>query len=191
MGAGTKDFDKHPNILRVVLGDLPTPPGALEPLPLGELMGSVSEGKGGQWVSRRLWVLEANIDDMTGEAAGYLTEKLLEEGCLDAWVSPIIMKKGRPAFTVHVLCEGQDQDRFMRILFIESTTIGVRRRSVERCALRRDMITVTTRFGDVRVKVRDASGLLAKLFALTRSPMPLPLPLESRDTIHTYLLSTV
>lgn len=161
IGAGTKDFDKHPNILRVVLGDLPTPPGALEPAPLGELTGPVSEGEGGQWSSRRLWVLEANIDDMTGEAAGYLTEKLLEEGCLDAWLSPIIMKKGRPAFTVHVLCEGQDRDRFMRILFIESTTIGVRRRSVERCALQRDTVTATTRFGDVRVKVRNALDLLA------------------------------
>lgn len=85
--------------------------------------------------------------------SGYLAEKLLEEGCLDAWLCPILMKKGRPAFTVHVLCEPQNQERFARLLFTESTTLGVRRRSVDRCALRRKIVSVSTTFGDVRVKV--------------------------------------
>ena len=117
----------------------------------------------GDWTTRKLWVLEANIDDMTGEAAAYLTEKLLEvPNCLDAWLSPILMKKGRPAFTVHVLCEPEDQERTMRVLFTESTTLGVRRRSVERSALRRKTISVSTTFGDVRVKV--GGGTRSHLF---------------------------
>lgn len=156
IGAGTKDFDKHPNILRVILGEVPAPPPAQEPQPIQPVASVPSDGAGetGDWIARQLWVLEANIDDMTGEAAGYLTEKLLEvPNCLDAWLSPILMKKGRPAFTVHVLCEPQDQEQFMRVLFTESTTLGVRRRSVERCALRRKIVLASTTFGDVRVKV--------------------------------------
>lgn len=150
IGAGTKDFDKHPNILRVILGDVFAPQPAQEPQPIGV--------ETGDWTTRQLWILEANIDDMTGEAAGYLTEKLLEvPNCLDAWLSPILMKKGRPAFTVHILCEPQDQERFMRVLFTESTTLGVRRRSVERCALRRKTVSASTTFGDVRVKVGEGS----------------------------------
>lgn len=153
IGAGTKDFDKHPNILRVILGEVPAPPLAQEPQPIHASVPSDGAGETGDWIARQLWVLEANIDDMTGEAAGYLTEKLLEvPKCLDAWLSPILMKKGRPAFTVHVLCEPQDQEQFIRVLFTESTTLGVRRRSVERCALRRKTVSTSTTFGDVRVK---------------------------------------
>ena len=153
IGAGTKDFDKHPNILRVILGDVSAPPQAVEPLPIQDFASPAPGVEQANWTTRQLWVLEANIDDMTGEAAGYLTEKLLAEGCLDAWVNPIVMKKSRPAFTVHVLCESQDQERFMRLLFVESTTLGVRKRSVDRCALRRTTVTAATAFGDVRVKV--------------------------------------
>lgn len=159
IGAGTKDFEKHPNILRVIVGDVSATAKAQEPLEVEELLARappVVGAEGGDWSTQQLWVLESNIDDMTGEAAGYLTEKLLEEGSLDAWITPIVMKKSRPAFTVHVLCEAQDQARFMRLLFVESTTLGVRKRAVERCALRRKTATASTSFGDVRVKVGGA-----------------------------------
>lgn len=157
IGAGTKDFDKHPNILRVILGEVPPPPPSGEPQPVEQIRASPADGarETGSWIMRQLWVLEANIDDMTGEAAGYLMEVLLEAGCLDAWLCPILMKKGRPAFTVSVLCEQHDQERFVRLLFTESSTLGVRRRSVERCALRRKTVPVSTTFGDVRVKVGE------------------------------------
>ena len=143
-----------------------TPP-AEEPQPIQEVQASPSARvkEMGDWTTRQLLVLEANIDDMTGEAAGYLTEKLLEDPkCLDAWLSPILMKKGRPAFTVHVLCQPEDQERFMRVMFTESTTLGVRRRQVERCALRRKTVTVSTAFGDVRVKVGEMFRLIASMF---------------------------
>lgn len=142
------------------MGDVSAPAKAQEPLEVDELFlraPAVVGAEGGDWSTRQLWVLEANIDDMTGEAAGYLTEKLLAEGSLDAWITPIVMKKSRPAFTVHVLCEPRDQGRLMRLLFVESTTLGVRKRAMERCALRRKTVTAPTSFGDVRVKVGGAS----------------------------------
>lgn len=105
------------------------------------------------WSTQKLRVFEANTDDMTGEVAGYLVEKMLAQGALDAWVTPILMKKSRPAFTIHVLCEGGDEDGLLRLMFTESTTLGIRRYSVERCSLRRQMITSATSFGEVRVKV--------------------------------------
>ncbi|CAM9495464.1 unnamed protein product [Ectocarpus fasciculatus] len=162
IGAGTKDFDKHPNILRVILGEAPPPPPSEEPQLVEHLRASPADGvrERGSWTTRQLSVLEANIDDMTGEAAGYLMEVLLEAGCLDAWLCPILMKKGRPAFTVSVLCEQRDQERFVRLLFTESSTLGVRRRSVERCALRRKTVSVSTTFGDVLVKVAWLDGVV-------------------------------
>lgn len=148
------------------MGEVAASPVADEPQPLEEIA-PVSSSVGvvgtGGWATRKLWVLEANIDDMTGEAAAYLTEQLLEvPGCLDAWLSPILMKKGRPAFTVHVLCDPEDQERAMRVLFTESTTLGVRRRSVERCALRRKSVSVSTTYGEVRVKVGE--GVRSRVF---------------------------
>lgn len=130
------------------------PPRALEPSPVEDIANYAGTNES-DWTTRHLLILEANIDDMTGEVAGYLTEKLLDEGSLDAWVTPIFMKKSRPAYTVHVLCEPRDQDRFMQLLFVESTTLGVRKRSVERCSLRRKTVTASTAVGDVRVKASN------------------------------------
>lgn len=153
IGAGTKDFDKHPNILRVIIGDVSAIPPELRPDPVDHLYQS-NKREHEDWSTRRLCMFEANIDDMTGEVAGHLMEKLLGDGCLDTWLSPVFMKKNRPAYTVHVLCESNDQHHIMRLLFMESTTLGVRRYFVERCSLRRQMVTSSTPFGDVQMKVR-------------------------------------
>ncbi|CAM9299706.1 unnamed protein product, partial [Discosporangium mesarthrocarpum] len=141
IGAGTKDFLKHPNILRVVVGE------------------SSPQRQQQQQAGSQLCVMEANIDDMTGEVAGHLTQRLLGGGSLDAWVSPIYMKKGRPAYTVHALSEQQDEERVLRVLFKESTTIGVRKRLVDRCSLRRQTLSVATKLGPVRVKVAWLDGI--------------------------------
>lgn len=156
----------------MILGDVSAGPEALEPSPIGDI-DTAAGTKESEWTTRHLWILEANIDDMTGEVAGYLTEKLRDEGCLDAWVTPIFMKKNRPAFMVHVLCKPQDQDRFMRLLFVESTTLGVRRRSVERCALHRQTVTASTAVGDVMVKVSHAphTRINCDLNCRVRSPV--------------------
>lgn len=161
IGAGTKEFDKHPNILRVILGDMSESPKALAPVPVEDIASGAAGAAGTEdkaWTTRQLWMLETNIDDMSGEVAGYLTEKLLAEGSLDAWVSPALMKKSRPAYTLHVLCEPQEQERFIRLLFVESTTLGVRRYPIDRCSLRREMVPSSTPFGDVPVKVRPSGS---------------------------------
>lgn len=159
IGAGTKDFEKHPNILRVIVGRLSESPLATRLPPVDNIAFTATDSEGERsWIMRKLWMLETNIDDMTGEVAGYLTERLLAAGSLDAWISPAFMKKSRPAYCIHVLCEPQDQERIMRLLFEESSTLGVRRYSVERCSLRRETITTSTTYGDVRVKVINTCG---------------------------------
>ncbi|MCY0880159.1 MAG: DUF111 family protein [Firmicutes bacterium] len=97
-------------------------------------------------------LLSANIDDMTPEFLGYLLRRLMEAGARDAWVAPIVMKKSRAAHTVYVLAEPGAEESLVRVLFNESTTLGVRRQELETYILPREVTTVTTRFGAVRMK---------------------------------------
>ena len=126
-GAGDKDFVR-PNLLRVYYGE-------------------VKDEK------EDAWVLETNVDDMSGEAIGFVMTKLFAEGAKDVWFTPIHMKKNRPATTISVLCDVKDMPRMERLLFEETTTIGIRKYSVERTMLRREMKEVSTVYGTVRVKV--------------------------------------
>jgi len=100
-----------------------------------------------------LALLECNIDDMNPEFYPYLLELLLAAGAKDAWTSPLTMKKGRPGTLVGVLCEGRDEPTMTRILFAETTTLGVRRSLVSRTALARTETHIETPFGPVPVKV--------------------------------------
>jgi hypothetical protein len=113
--------------------------------------------------------LEANLDDMTPEHLAYAIDILLRNGAVDAWISPIVMKKGRPAHTLHCLChtnvnhdpldDDSIENKFLAIMFQHTTTLGVRISSLDRAALPRSLITVvtpyqnTTRAGQVNVKV--------------------------------------
>lgn len=90
----------------------------------------------------RVITLEANIDDMTPEHLSHCLGVLLCEGALDAWVTPIVMKKGRAAHTLHALCHPSDQDRILQTIFRHSSTLGVRITEVERAVLARKMIQV-------------------------------------------------
>lgn len=168
------------------MGSLAPPPKAVQPVPVEDITAGtagVADAETQDWTVRQLSMLEANVDDMTGEVAGYLTEKLLAEGSLDAWVSPAFMKKSRPAYTVHVLCEPQDQERFLRLLFVESTTLGVRRYSVDRCSLRREIVPCSTAFGDVPVKVRFRK--LSGMFSLVSPYCGCLLVVEAASAIPT------
>jgi pyridinium-3,5-bisthiocarboxylic acid mononucleotide nickel chelatase len=118
-----------PNLLRVVLADLP--------------LGRPEE----------LSVLECNIDDMSPELYPHLLDRLLASGAKDAWLVPLAMKKGRPGILVSVLCEGRDEESITRLLFAETTTLGVRRNGVSRIALQRTVRSLQTPFGPVPVKV--------------------------------------
>jgi uncharacterized protein (DUF111 family) len=99
-----------------------------------------------------LWVLEANLDDSTPQLLGYLVERLLAVGALDAWVTPVVMKKGRPGHLLSAMVEGGKREVVMDTLLRESTTLGVRFHRVERQALERDWVEVDTPWGRVRVK---------------------------------------
>ena len=134
-GAGTRDGGPLPNLLRVFLGE-PDDHGAAD---------TVIE-------------LSANIDDCTGEVIGATIARLLSAGALDAWASPIVMKKSRPAWMLSVLCAPADADEAEQILFAETTTFGVRRAPRARTKLLRRHETVETPYGPIRIKVGLSSG---------------------------------
>jgi uncharacterized protein (TIGR00299 family) protein len=103
-------------------------------------------------------VLECNLDDMTGEAAGYVLERLLANGASDAWTTPILMKKSRPAFTLSVLCPPEREAALAQLLLRETTTLGLRRRDVTKLVLPRTVEQIATPFGLVRVKTGWLDG---------------------------------
>ena len=96
--------------------------------------------------------LETNIDDTTGEALGYVMERLLAAGARDVQYSPVYMKKNRPAYLLTVLCLEEDIPALEEIIFSETTTIGIRRVRMERSILQRRLCTVQTSLGEVQVK---------------------------------------
>jgi uncharacterized protein (DUF111 family) len=100
-----------------------------------------------------VWRLEANIDDMSPELAGHVIERALAAGALDAWWTPITMKKGRPAFLFGALAATATRDAVVEMLLRETTTIGVRFDRVERTILARDAVTVDTEYGPIAVKL--------------------------------------
>ena len=128
LGAGKKEFPKA-NVLRAML---------------------IKEERQPE---ERLWMLESNIDDCSGEVMGYCLECLLEAGARDAFFVPIYMKKNRPAYQISVLCNEEQIEKMNAILFRETTTIGVRRFPVEREVLERRIEEVTTPYGQAKVKV--------------------------------------
>lgn len=132
IGCGQKDFD-IPNILRGIL-----------------FRQAVSDPVGSQ---EKLWIVECNIDDMTGEMMADAIESLLEKGALDAWIQPIIMKKGRPAYILSALAAKEMKPQLIRFFLEGTTTLGVRCYEVERSALPRENRSLMTEFGEVRVKV--------------------------------------
>jgi hypothetical protein len=133
-GAGTLVFPNRPNVLRAVLGS-PWPAAA---------------GANDDHV-----VLEANIDDMTGELTGYVLSLLMQSGALDAWAAPITMKKGRPGVVLSAIAAASDALRLSELILRETTTLGVRRTVSERVERPRRMIEIETRFGPVPVKVAE------------------------------------
>ncbi len=105
-------------------------------------------------------LLECNLDDMTGEALGYVLEHLLESGALDAWYTPIYAKKNRPAVVLSVLARMEDSDTMTRTILTETTTLGVRTRTVERVVCERETVIAETRWGGVPCKVKRLDGQL-------------------------------
>jgi pyridinium-3,5-bisthiocarboxylic acid mononucleotide nickel chelatase len=97
-------------------------------------------------------VLETNIDDVTGEILGYVIGSALATGALDAWATPAVIKKGRPAYVLHVLSRPADAARLRRLIVAETGTLGVRTVIVERTAEERRFTEVSLRGHPVRLK---------------------------------------
>lgn len=109
-------------------------------------------------------VLETNIDDMTGEAAGYVMERFFENGALDVFYTPIFMKKNRPAFLLTVLAKEAEVPKMEEIFFKETTTIGIRKSVTKRSCMNRKIRTLKTSLGEVRIKVCDYQNIYRETF---------------------------
>lgn len=96
--------------------------------------------------------LETNLDDCTGENLGYAMERLLEAGAKDVFYIPVMAKKNRPAYLLTVLCREEDRHRMEEIIFTETTSIGIRRETLKRSILPREMITLHTSLGQIPAK---------------------------------------
>jgi uncharacterized protein (TIGR00299 family) protein len=131
-GTGTREGRTRPNLLRVLIGE------------------SSDEAAGEQDV---VTVLEAQVDDAPGQVLAHVLERALAAGALDAFIVPIIMKKGRPGQLLTVLCRAAHAAALETLLLTETTTFGVRRHECRRTKLAREHTTVATEFGPVRVKL--------------------------------------
>ena len=103
--------------------------------------------------------LECNVDDCTGEALGFAAERLMREGARDAHYTPVFMKKGRPAYQLTVVCRESDRQRMERIMFEETSTVGIRRVAMDRTVMDRRIDEVDTPIGRVQVKVCTIDGI--------------------------------
>jgi pyridinium-3,5-bisthiocarboxylic acid mononucleotide nickel chelatase len=143
-GAGSRDYPRFPNALRLILGEAGDSALAARPQHQPE--------------EERLIMLETNIDDMTAQRFGYLMERVMEMGALDCFFTPVQMKKNRPGVLVSILCRPEDNRKLCELLFSETTTLGVRESEVRRRSLERSMVRVETRYGPIDVKVAHRNG---------------------------------
>ena len=103
--------------------------------------------------------LECNVDDCTGEALGFAAERLMREGARDAHYIPVFMKKGRPAYMLSVICSESDRERMERVIFEETSTVGIRRTVMDRTVMDRRIEEVDTPLGRVQVKFCTVDGI--------------------------------
>ncbi len=129
-GAGQFEIPDRPNLLRIIIGEIP--------LKYGE---------------EKLLLIETNIDDMNPEVYPYVIEKLLSSGANDAYLVPIIMKKGRPGILLSVLVSESKLDNVLKIIFTQTTTLGVRIIEIKRRKLPREQREIETPFGKVKFKL--------------------------------------
>ena len=143
-GIGNRDTE-IPNVLRVMLAE----EADKEIIHKNKLDGVHNVECDNETVQQ---IIECNIDDMNSELYEYIIDKLFNEGALDVYLTPIIMKKGRPSIKISVLCDEYKMEKVKEILFKETTTLGVRSFKVHKTMLERKFIKVNTSYGEVTVK---------------------------------------
>ena len=161
-GIGQRDT-AIPNVLRLYLGKDSPRAGSAERAAGDTAAGAGTETAGTGAFSASCAgsegvVLECNVDDMTAEQQGYLFERFLAAGAQDFWLTPIVMKKGRPAITVSLLCSPEKEAELSRLLLSETSSFGFRRYSVGKCALERRLELVGTSLGPVHIKSAFLDG---------------------------------
>ena len=134
-GTGNKNFESA-NVVKAVLGEVTD-----------------------ELISENVIELNCNVDDMSAEDMAYATKTLIENGAKDAFVTPVIMKKGRSGMLLTVLCSAIDKERFVSLIFKHTSTIGIRVKETERIILNRHEETLHTKLGDVRVKYSEGYGV--------------------------------
>lgn len=153
MGGGKREYER-PGILRAML--------------IEELSDTVNSEKTDETDGKEkkdrdvIYKLETNIDDCSGEALGYVMDRLMEAGARDVHYMPVYMKKNRPAYQLNVLCEEKQISELERIIFAETTTIGIRRQRMERTVLPRRSLEISVKQGKVLVKecrLPDGEGI--------------------------------
>jgi uncharacterized protein (TIGR00299 family) protein len=151
-GAGSRELDGWPNVVQVVLGTRPAGPavpGGAGPAVAGGAGPAVAGGAAGQ----PLVVLEANVDDVTGEVLAHSVGALLASGAADAWLTPVLMKKGRPGHVLSVLADPALAESLAEVMRAETGTLGVRSHEVARWSASRSIEEVQVEGMLVRVKV--------------------------------------
>ena len=136
-GLGTRDPESYPNVLSLWIGDL-----------------SASKDEAG------IILLETNLDDTTGETLGYVQEKLFELGARDVWFTPIQMKKNRPGILLSSLIDESMKERIADFIMLETSTLGIRVRPVERIEAEREIENFESSLGNVRIKLKKKNGLV-------------------------------
>jgi len=129
-GAGTYDNPSIPNLLRVFIGETIT-----------------------NVISDEMWVIETNLDNMSGEVLGYTMDKLFEAGAVDVYFTPVQMKKGRPGIIISAIVSEANLSSVELILFNQTTTFGIRKYKVARTILTREYKEVESQFGKIRIKI--------------------------------------
>ncbi len=142
-GAGTRNYEDFPNVIRLMLGN------------------SVDSRLKTQ--DSRLILLETNLDDTTPQVLGFVMDKAFELGALDCWFTPIQMKKNRPATMISILCQAENYQKFTELLYLETTTLGVRVRKIERESLEREFVEIETKFGKVQCKLGSLNGKIVNI----------------------------
>ena len=135
-GAGTREYPDFPNVLRALLG----------------------ETDAASATDERLWMIETNLDDASPQIIGHVMDRVLELGALDCFFTPVQMKKNRPGVLLSALCGPDEKEAIMKLLFMETTTLGVRSYEVFRRALQRSVVQVETQYGPIDVKVGHLDG---------------------------------
>ena len=143
-GAGTRNSKDFPNVLRISVGERCEP----------EAIAGKSHAANCETVT----VLETALDDLTPQVLAYVAETALARGALDAMLTPVIMKKGRPGTLLTVLCNPADSAALERLILTETSTLGVRIRQERRSCLERRHVAVPTEYGEIRVKVGLLGG---------------------------------